>query len=246
MTGQVEAESSTGRSVGREKYKPRKARPTPRVSLNPLAEYMTAGPGRRRTILTEQKWPEGFQTAYYREAEHAIARCLASGGKDRKPIAAALRELEKPGETGHEVVRRETGRAALKAFEAWLGKASNLETLRAAPEQPEHLHIGPVDISVRPELHVVAPDGAVVGALKLYLKRKPLKNDRARYAAAIVHEYVERILKAGKRTEWKRCMVLDVLAGKLYDATEKHSSRRRQLAAACGEIGAVWPSLERP
>jgi hypothetical protein len=55
---------------------------TPSISVNKLAEFMTAGPARQRQILKDRKYPTEFKGMYYKDAAESIAKVLASNLED--------------------------------------------------------------------------------------------------------------------------------------------------------------------
>lgn len=239
-------QSPTRRRQGTEPDKPAKVRNEPRITLNALAEYLTAAAGRRRTIVTEQKRPKGFQVVYYREAEDAIAQCLAAGGTDQRPLDSVLRRLRGGGgRNAWEQSRRDAGVEAVEAFRRWLDDPSaDLGRVRSAPPAPRLLNVGSVSVSVRPELLVLDDDDNVVGGVKLYLsKNEALTEERARYSGTILHQYVQGPLGADARADWRRCYVLDVFKGRRWNASRTYTRRRQDVAAACAEIEVLWPRL---
>src|SRR6476660_1165440 len=72
--------------------KDQRIRATPRISVNKLAEYMTASAARRRAIIRDQKHPLDFVVARYREVYEAIVASLIRGG-DTSPIRERLKKL---------------------------------------------------------------------------------------------------------------------------------------------------------
>jgi hypothetical protein len=215
------------------------------MAMNAMAEYLTVGAGRRRAIIDDQKHPPVIPVTYYREALDAIARCLASGGADVSPLDSAIRDLRRAAPNKQEASRREAGREAISAFRAWLPDSGlDLRGLRRAPQtHPRRMIVGGVAISVRPELLIEDDDGHTVGCVKIYLKKEALSEERAKYTGTMLHQYVQDTLGAGPRADWRRCYVLDVVAGRSSNASKTYTRRRQEIAAACAEIAASWPTL---
>jgi len=51
----------------------RQASNSPRISVNKLAEFMTAKPARQRQILRDQKYPSDFKVVFYKEASEGMS-----------------------------------------------------------------------------------------------------------------------------------------------------------------------------
>ena len=66
----------------------------PRISVNKLAEFMTAKASRQRQILHDQKFPSDFKGPYYKEAGEAISACIASNLENLDALDRQLRILE--------------------------------------------------------------------------------------------------------------------------------------------------------
>jgi hypothetical protein len=218
-------------------------RNAPRVTLNALADYLTATAGRRRGIVAEQRRPKTFRVAYYAEAETAISAALA-GGLDQTALDRGIERVHAlPASKEWEIARRQTELDAIEACRAFLreGGAATLPPFSGAPQRARQLMINGVSVSVRPDLLVQPAAGPVTGALKLYFsKSAALTDERARYAGAVLHFYVEQILRPSQQADYRQCFVLDVFARALYAAPRTYRRRRQDIEAACAEIAAIW------
>jgi hypothetical protein len=65
----------------------------PRLSANQLAEYLSATPSRRTSIVREAKFPKTSQVALYRDARLAVARQLCAGPDGPDQIGVAISRL---------------------------------------------------------------------------------------------------------------------------------------------------------
>jgi hypothetical protein len=214
-------------------------RTSPRVTMNALAEYLTAPASRRRTIVAEQKSPKTFRVVYYAEAEDAITGTIA-GGEGLDPGRSKVLAL--PTSKQWDVSRRDAQLEAIEAAREFLqqGEAASLRGLSFVRRRTHPLLVRTVAVSVRPELLVESSPGIVVGALKLYFsKTSPLVDDRARYAGAILQMAVE-TLRASQAVDYRQCFVLDVFARRLHQAPRTYRRRRQDIDAACAEIAALW------
>jgi hypothetical protein len=219
-------------------------RSTARISLNALAEYLTATAGRRRGIIADQKRPKTFIVAYYSDAENGIVEALADGLDLSALDRAAGRIQALPASKEREAARRQSQLEAISACRAFLlgSSAKALPPLTRASQRPRPLVMNGVVISVRPELLVVDDAGQVVGGLKLYLsKNDVLTEERGRYAGAVLHYSLDQLRGPEGRVDYRRCLVLDVFSRAIHPAPRTYLRRRQDIDAACAEISALWP-----
>jgi hypothetical protein len=226
--------------------KPQPVREAPRMSVHAVAEYIVSPPARGRTIVADQKKPKDFKVIFYSRPEHAIARCLASGGKDYTPLETTVRELRALTPTKrYGLLRRDTGIEAIGSFREML-KETELDVagLKLARQRFEPIKISGVAVSVRPELLIVNEDAKLVGCVKLYFSKADLlSEERARYTATLLHQFVQEALGAGQSADWRRCYVLDVFGRQVWNASRTFTRRRKEVAAACATVRAIWPTI---
>ena len=215
----------------------------PRISITKLAEYLVATAGRRHSILVDQKFPSAFKAAKWTEAYPAIADVIAHGGDARLAEGYLDEWRRRVPSSEHEARQLQLWREAMTTVMTYAGDLALGESF-ADGVSKAYVPLDGVEISVRPDLIVT---GEKSGAVKLYLgKSSPLtKNAVGRigsgtYAAALLHLWAERELGACP----DRCFVLDVLTGELFTAPDKFVQRRKDAAAACGEISILWRHLE--
>lgn len=223
-------------------------RSDPRMSITKFAEYLvTPTPGRRQSILTDQRFPPAFKAAKFRAAYAAIADVLVRGG-DPELVDAQIAVWRK--QTPAKEFQAECLALcidALAAFKKLLLKGA-FKKLTLTPGLSEaYVDLGGVSLSVRPDVLIGGPE---IGAVKICLsKTNPLTQDArgkpgsASYAAAVLHFWAEKEF-GGAPPE--RCLVVDVFAGEVYKASSRNATRRKHMLAACHEIVAVWPWLQRP
>lgn len=218
------------------------------MSITKFAEYLvTPTPGRRQSILTDQRFPPVFKAAKFRAAYAAIADVLVRGG-DPELVDAQIADWRKQRPAKEfQAECLALCIDALAAFKKLLLKGA-FKKLTFTPGLSEaYAELGGVSLSVRPDVLIGGPE---IGAIKIYLsKTNPLTQDArgkpgsASYAAAMLHLWAEKEF-GGAPPE--RCLVVDVLAGEVYKASSRNATRRKHVLAACQEILAVWPWLQRP
>ena len=217
----------------------------PRISVNSLAEYLVSGAARRQRIIQEQKRPKTFMVTYYDEAEEAIAEYLASQRENTSVLDRVSSTLKSEVQLKEwELTRRATGVEAVETFRSF-AEDLPLENfiLKRGAESPRRSHLNGVSISVRPELHftVVGENKNRIGAMKLYFsKNEALSEDRARYAATVLHQHIETQYPIAGLADYRMCIVLDVFAQKFYTAPRTYKRKRQDIEAACSEIARSW------
>lgn len=217
----------------------------PRMSLNKLGEYLTATkPGRRRSIIRAQRKPKDFIVARYADAERAIKRFITAPTPDADILRRAAASL-----------------SAMADGESWSGKNAGLCTkalmrfMSIADDIPTNGYIAKkgdnyvpkfrvegVDISVRPEILLTDPDtGAVTGAIKLYLVQDPhLSDDALTFVSTVLYRYLAEHLSSENAVDHRNCFVVDVFAGRIFQAPKTFKRNMGHVRAACNEIATIW------
>ncbi len=227
-----------------------KSRPSPRISVTKLGEYVgSRSAARRKTILVDQKYPKPFKTAIYNDCFDQLVKFFVDASHDPAAIKAAIQAIQaRTVTTDAEEMRRQVNSQALDHL---LKTAPSLPlsgiSFRKAPESNNPLLIAGVEVSIRPELELVVTgkSGAVhYGLLKLYLsKSHPLTDDAGNYVATLVHSYASHRFAGPQSVDRKHCIVFDVFQEKLFVAPVNHTQRRKDINAACEEIASRWPTL---
>lgn len=225
------------------------SRQAPRISVNKLAEYLTATPARRKTILTDQKHPSDFKVARYKEATQAISRFIAGGCSDPSILAATEEYLRgRNPQSAFQAQDRDLSLDALQAFrEAYAEWGLVGSTLSLGEANPPFLLISGVNVSVRPEIisrSVNRNGDRIIGAMKLHLPKtsSPSKKN-AEYVCTLLHWFSDVHLTDDGAVDHRLCRLIDVPAGILHEAPRTYRKRRADIEAACEEIAARWPSL---
>lgn len=66
----------------------------PRISVNKLAEFITAKASRQRQIMRDQKFPQDYKVTYYKEASEAISICIGYNIENTAIIERTISNLE--------------------------------------------------------------------------------------------------------------------------------------------------------
>jgi hypothetical protein len=82
----------------------------------------------------------------------------------------------------------------------------------------------------------------VLGGVRLFFSKiDPLTEDGASSGAALVVKHFQEIVGDKMKIRPADCMILDVFAGRIYEAPLAVSRRMDQIEAACREIARFWP-----
>lgn len=221
----------------------------PRISVNKLAEYMTARSARQRQILRDQKYPSDFKRTYYKEASEAISRCIASNLENTTVLENAISVLNQSTATKIGTRRRlDANIDALETFQVMLDDINLGNCLpRLGDSAPRRLVIQGVEVSVRPEI-ILTGEGKksarLVGGIKLHFPRTfSLNDDAAGYVSVLVQEWCRNELDADGTPYGPYCYVIDVGAKRVCPPVRAIAARIRDIEAACRNIAALWPSI---
>ncbi|EIM73276.1 hypothetical protein A33O_15945 [Nitratireductor aquibiodomus RA22] len=222
----------------------------PRISLNKLCEFMTASIPRQRRIVRDQKFPPDYLRTYYREAQEAVASCIAS---ELDNVSAVERQIDILNQQAPDTVGTQRRIASnVDALETFLDMLDQINLQGAVPElganDAPKLRVRNVDISVRPEiiLRMENRNGPVVGAMKVHFpKTNPLDERSAGYASAILQEWTRVYLPDDGSASGPLCCVLDIGSQCFYEGVRATRQRMRDIEDACATIAALWPTIQQ-
>lgn len=218
--------------------------PKPRISLNKLGEYLTATPSRRRRIVLDQKNPEPFLVARYKDAREAIVRFLESRMADEDILIAAANQL-RVDEYGTDFARQDR-LASAEAIDNFSDVADQIEIEDLAIDAVDStastkMEIAGVDVSIRPDVYLLDPvTHDIVGAVKLHFpKTTPLDERSAGYVATALYRFLSSEKNAvGVRND--KCYVVDVSTQSVFHARRAYKRNMSDITAACEEVRARW------
>lgn len=221
-------------------------RTKPRISVNKLAEYLTASPARRRAIVKEQKYPPTFRAIWYDAACTAIVQFLCAEEPNEEALVNEIERLytKKPANESEEAKLR-TNAEALEAFLDGYEQLT-LDEFKATPgvNDAAKIVIAEVELSVRPDvmLNGEVRGKSVGGAVKLYFsKETKLTDESAPYISALIHKFV--LDKTKVEPSRRHCQVFDVFGKRVDEAPASTKTRMRDIEAACEEIRLLWGVL---
>lgn len=215
----------------------------PRISLNKLAEFIIAKPGRQQRIIKEQKKPNDFIVARYGLASNAISNyILQPHGFSLQSAIDAIAPLATDSDWTKQ--NAELCQAALIRF---MAMTENLSwhglTPTAGDNYSPKMVLGGVDISVRPEI-ILKNGNKTVGGIKLYInKGTPLNQDSGGYVSTVLYRYLSEVLSTESDVNRSTCMVVDVFGQSIYYAPKAYKRTMADVEAACRHISILWDAL---
>jgi hypothetical protein len=220
----------------------------PRISVNKLAEFISARAPRQRQILRDQKFPSEFKGMYYKEAAEAVSTCIASNLENTAVIDRAIARLEQ--ETTDKVGTQRRIQANIDALETFEGMLDDIDLKGAMPSLGEHrpplLKIQNVAVSIRPEIILKGTGKAeksLVGALKLHFPRTYSLGDSAGYVSVLLQEYTKTYLVNEGEAYGPFCPVIDIGSQVMVGGLKATIARMREIEAACRNILGMWPTI---
>lgn len=213
----------------------------PKISMNPLVEYVGASEKRRWSIIRQQKYPSGFIIGRYRMARTAFADFFKDGF-DVQVLERALGRL-RTREPKSDWTRNDTRNsvAALRSFLEMEFPFRSLKCRFAKPEVKAYTISG-VEVVVAPDLLLEweQEGGVYAGAVKFYIKKKPLSLQEGNLAASLLADFMKCTAAGGKVVSEAHCMCIDVMGKRIFTAAGHISEDMEALAGACDEIRDHW------
>lgn len=219
---------------------------SPRMSVNALAQYLSASATQRETILRNQKYPPDYRTIWYKEATAAVVRYLLDSERDEEILVRTIDRLYATGSTEHEQKRLKSNAEALEGF--LRGHDDIVFDSLSIERGPKSamISIEGVSVSVRPEVSLKGSyrGNRVQGGIRLYFsKSQPLTDDSAGAIGALVYRSIDESVSRSVSVSRRHCQVIDVYAGEVFPAPTAIVRRMRDLEAACREIALRWPTI---
>lgn len=220
-------------------------REAPRISMNKLAEWMTAGELRRRSIVRDQIRLNAYKAARYAEGRRIMVTHVTNPASTPRLLneeALRLRDTVPTFPEGDD--RRKWALESARAVESFALMESRLKTKKylATPgaRQGADVSISGLRVIVNPDvLYLERESERCKGAIKLHCgKTYPLDYEGLAYAASIIYAYLKDV---GESPVPAACIAVDVLSRKYEQAPRNLKTRLRNLEAACETIVGMWP-----
>lgn len=219
-----------------------------KISVNKFGEYMDASASRRKQILRDQKAPQTFKVARYREARETIVQHMEQGMTDDS-FAMQRVEMLRNDHSGSDFTAQDRQLSA-DAIEEFLPLAEEIEVEGLSIQSGsafagEVMDFGGTKVSMRFDAILKNSEtGTIVGCVKLnFSKSAPLQNKAAEYVATALREHLEKNLSSPEHVDPSLCYVVDVPTGTVSCAPKANKKRLGDLHAAGEEIAARWETV---
>lgn len=227
-------------------------RQVPRISLNKLGEYVAGRTSvfRRRQIIKDQKKAPTFAMIRYTPAERVILDYLSDGLGDEF-LVRMMGEMYQKSEEAETDFEAKQFRLCIEALRKFRLIAPGIDlgdaTIERGPQKGS-LHLGGMEVSVRPEALLVLPPFRKIkkaGLVKLYFsKTHPLDDHAAAVMGAVLMKYGEEQLDHRGKFDHRQVLVMDVFAEKVYSAPRATVAYLKEAEANCEEIAFQWDRFE--
>lgn len=226
----------------------------PRISVNNLAEYITATPTRRKKILQESKFPKEYIITRYKEARE-LSKKYISGIITTSDVREEIKRFEK------EAAQFAKTQGAEFKFQDSSNSAESLRQLLKTPipkfknadislndEKKKYLTIKGVLVSVNPDLILKYDDALTyVGAIKLNItKSTKLTSEGQKMVCILLYEYVKKFYAyqgSAEVADFKLCQSFDVFKQQFDVCPSSMKNRLQNIEDACDEIASRWDSI---
>lgn len=223
-----------------------KLRLSPRFSINKLAEYMSASPRRRRSLIIDQIRVPVAKVINYEDARRVLVRFF--GDPDRTPkqlldTAATFRDRAALSPEEHRSQCLISSARALEAFAPFSDHFRPRGVVAVpGPRKGADLTLGGVRVVVAPDISLIEPGTEQrVGAIKFHFSRSaPLSAEGLQYSSTLLYEHLER---DWDRPTKSRCISVDIFGHRAEAVPRAVKDRLKNLEAACEEISERWPTL---
>lgn len=217
------------------------------MSVNKLAEYMSASATRRRTLIIDQIVLPAAKILNYEQARVAFRRLLSDSQRKSKTwiaMASRLRERAAALADPHEAKCLRISAQALEAFAlpSERLKLNGVVCLAANNWSNKYISLGGVQISTSPDVSLIQPGTEHrVGVIKFHAsKSSSLNTDGLQYVSTLLYQS---LLQAGDEPKRNLCIAVDAFSGGIEAVPRAFKTRLKALEHACEEIAERWPNL---
>jgi len=218
----------------------------PYISINKLAEYMTASALRRRQIIKNLKKDSDFFKVYYSELKNNLKNYFKSD-YDIGLLLELIDKIEEKEEVTDwdKTDNANTILAIEHLMESNLPDLTDYEFVKDTFSLKE-VSISGVRVTIKPDMYIKHKKTGKVGAIKSHIAKtaaNQLNDDSRMYAATLIKfAFVEHGFKE-KDIDNKACISYDIF---MKDYSVSPGAYRRTLLgieAACEEIALRWDNI---
>lgn len=228
-------------------------KPSPQVSANQMAEYLTATPPRRKSIIQAARFPKTSVIALYGRARDGLTNFLGDGTRSFKHMAQAVDYLQKreARPDASEWLQNDS-RSSIEAIERFQQTYNKLPfpklDCQAVTNRVPALDLWMTKVTV--DVDVTVHKGEQIGgAVFLFSQGDPSSKkriERCKTIAGLIYVFASQHLKGIGEPDVSLCYAIDVFAGMAHRPSGAFTAKQKQIAEACEEIAARWKTIAPP
>jgi hypothetical protein len=215
------------------------------ISINPIAVFTTATPGKKKSIVKQQKTPSTFHVARYRTAKASMLKSIKDGLTDAEIMAGIDRLTNKVTSTDFQKNDVKNSIEALKSF-LHLTFPKEFTSIKCSFPKAETkvVMLADVNILVAPDLILKwKRDGkSFVGGIKFHIsKSNVFELENSKCAAAGLRLFLENhVAEKDETVDPKFCLSVDIFGERVTPAPYDMKAYLKKLVEACEEVKLLW------
>ena len=217
---------------------------TPRVSINPLIEFMSASDRRKRSLVKQQKNPSTIQVAPYATARAALRKFIKDD-YDLELIVEAIEKLQHRDQSTQ--WRRQDTKNSIDALRHFMimNFPSRVSKIKCsfAKSFIKDCYIDDVLITISPDLIMRWEIDGVkyIGAVKFRLSQKRLDFSGGHNAATLISHYLKTtVAQEDEIVDLSHCLYVDIFSENIYRAMGDLTHPIEEIRKACKEYSKLW------
>ena len=221
-----------------------KAPSKPYITINKLAEYMTANATRRKSIIKTLKNEDAFTAQRYSAAKNVVLRYFKSGYDNAILDAAVNRIKAKTPITEWEKNDNKNSVLALESMKGTPFPNLTNYTINSNVLNIKQMILGGITVYLKPEICVQNNKTGAYGLFKMHFSKNNALEEKNRIYAATLLKFA--LINSGykvKEIEAKLCMSHDVFLGEYNPSSKTYIRIIREMEAACREIASSWDRI---
>lgn len=209
-----------------------------KISMKSLAQFMTSGPSRQRTILRNNKFPREAQVIiiHYKDAINAI-RDFHGSGNDPAALVRSIDTLRKKaiGATPQTAARIANN---IRAIENYLRHFPDKKCDVLVVPKMKYTH-GAVTVSVFPDLLI--EENGQKAVIKLDFTREGATDEQIDIMLQLMYEAST---SEGLGITPRNVMYINAKSAQPYHCSRIKKNLKKEIDAACENIEAMWDGIK--
>jgi hypothetical protein len=211
-----------------------------KITAKSFADFATATPTRKRTILKNAKHPKKKENQiiilYYNEALRVI-KLYHKKGNDQAVIKYALRRLRQEREASDKPQKKARLNQNIRAIESYF-QLFGQRKFEVLPSPRLKLTVGKVTISATPDLMV--KESGTLHLIKVGVVKQKLHPDLVPIMLDVI---LDAAIKAEISIDPANVMYLDLTNENIIRAAKNSTSIRRTVQNACDDVESMWQNI---